>query len=65
MQPNKLLMNCPACGHQVSKKAATCPACGHRIAFGLVMFSAILGGIFFAALLAVLIIAVLQLANLH
>jgi hypothetical protein len=65
MQPNKLLMNCPACEHQVSKKAATCPACGHRIAFGTIMFSAILGGVFCLALFALLILAVFQLANLH
>lgn len=26
------LINCPACGHKVSKQAPSCPSCGHPIA---------------------------------
>jgi DNA-directed RNA polymerase subunit RPC12/RpoP len=65
MQPNKPLVNCPDCGHQVSKKAATCPACGRRIAFGTVMFLAICCAFFVWVLFSVFVVAVYQLANLH
>ena len=29
------LMQCPACGHQVSKQAIACPGCGHSINPGI------------------------------
>jgi len=25
------LINCPSCGHQVSKEAQACPSCGHKL----------------------------------
>lgn len=31
---NANLMNCPACGNTVSRRAATCPACGEKISSG-------------------------------
>jgi hypothetical protein len=68
MQTNKL-MNCPDCGHQISKHAATCPACGRRIAFGIIMFWAVFWALFvtgfLGALLGGLAVAIFQLANLH
>ena len=65
MQPNKPLIDCPACQRPISKKAATCPACGHRIAFGTVMFLAIFCAFFVWMLLGVFVFAVFQLANMH
>jgi DNA-directed RNA polymerase subunit RPC12/RpoP len=60
MQPNKLLMNCPACGHQVSKKAACCPECGHRISFAMAMFSAVFWGILLAGAFGGFVVGMFQ-----
>ena len=31
MKKNNILMDCPDCGHQVSKNAKSCPNCGTKI----------------------------------
>ena len=63
------MMDCPACGHHVSKKAATCPTCGHRIAFGVIMFWAVFSALLFSGFLGALVgslgLAIYQLANMH
>ncbi len=40
-----VLLNCPACGHQMSRYAKSCPGCGHVLGGATMMVVQVIGGI--------------------